>query len=79
MASAEIPISIRIAGYPNGHFNSGMFHGLISVSKFIPYTPTMNVKGMKMVAITVRVFMTSFIRLLMLDIASSMSPERVSR
>ena len=36
-------------------------------SKFIPYTPTRNVSGMKIVEITVSVRITSFRRLLTLE------------
>ena len=42
-----------------------MFHG-DSVLKFMPNQPVMNVSGMKIVAITVSSFITSFMRLLML-------------
>lgn len=53
--------------YPNGQLSSGMFQGPALRSKFMPYTPTMNVSGMNIVAITVSNRMTSFMRLLTLD------------
>ena len=47
-------MTIRAMGYPHVHSSSGMF------LKFIPYTPAMNVIGMKIVATMVRNFITSF-------------------
>jgi hypothetical protein len=38
--------------------SSGMFHGELSEWKFMPYTPTMNVRGMNMVEMMVNTFIT---------------------
>ena len=48
-----IPNTVK---YPHFQFNSGIF------VKFIPYTPATNVSGMKIVATTVNVFITWFMR-----------------
>ena len=48
-------INAKTPGYPHGLSNSGMY------LKFIPYTPTKNVKGKKKAENTVSTFMTSFV------------------
>ena len=59
--------------------SSGMLYGLVSGLKFIPYMPAINVRGIKIVAIMVSTFITSFIRLLAYDIYISCSPKIISR
>jgi len=44
----------------------------------MPYTPTMNVRGIKIVAIIVRTFMTSFILMLTLERYMSSIPDVMS-
>jgi hypothetical protein len=51
----------RRMGYPYGEFSSGIFQGLTSGLKFIPYNPAKKESGINMVEIIVSVFITSFI------------------
>ena len=44
-----------------------MLYGDTSGLKFMPYSPAMNPSGMKIVAITVNTFITSFIRIPAVD------------
>ena len=44
-----------------------MFHGLTTVWKFIPYTPTINVSGINTALMMVSTFMISLSRLLTED------------
>lgn len=49
-----INIIRSMIGYANGSFNSGIY------SKFIPYIPAINVKGINIVEITVNIFIVMF-------------------
>ena len=53
--------------YPYFIDSSGKLYGLADVSKFMPYTPARKPKGINIVAMMVKTFMTSFILLLILD------------
>jgi hypothetical protein len=68
-----LSMMIHVAAYPYGDFNSGIY------SKFIPYTPTINVTGIKSVEIMVSTFITSLSLLLKLDRYRSMMPLMRSR
>jgi len=56
-----------------------MLSGPACVLKFMPYTPTMNVNGMKIVAMIVSTFMISFMRVDTLERYRSTSSAVVSR
>src|SRR5665647_2576107 len=70
--TAIVIIITQTTGYINVQLNSGIY------LKFIPYNPTINVKGMKTVEIMVKIFITSFILLLILERYISSMLESIS-
>ena len=64
-------MKVTTAGYPHGHSSSGIY------LKFMPYKPTMNVRGMNIVAMTVSTSITSLS--LMLTLGGNYLDEKLFR